>query len=112
MPVTGPEYGQLILRQQIGDYVPEALIGEGAVAMVYRAQLAANSPADATEDYPSQVALKVLKPDAVKQPQVLASFQYEGRVLARLNHSSLLRVYDTGSDNRHVYMAMELVDGM
>ena len=96
---------------QIGEYRVESILGEGAAAMVYRAHLLEDATVDVRSDHPSTIALKVLKPAATKQPNMLACFQFEARVLSRLNHPGILRVYNAGVDNDRMYTAMELVDG-
>ena len=96
---------------QIGDYAVESMLGEGAVAVVYRARRAAGRTDDVVDAQPTAVALKILRPAALKQPQVLASFQFEGRVLSRLKHPGILRVYETGDDDDQFYTVMELIDG-
>lgn len=107
---------QITLRHRVGDYVIDSVLGEGAVAVVYRAHLADDvgqaEPEQPTPDRAVPVALKVLKPAAVAQPNVLASFQFEARVLSRLHHPGILRVYASGVDGERVYTAMELVDGV
>jgi len=105
--MIAPEPGQSVapLPEQVGDYRVDALIGEGAAATVYRAHLATGEAAQ-------PVALKVLKPAATKQPHVLACFQFEARVLARLEHRGILRVYAAGVDDDRMYTAMELIDGV
>jgi serine/threonine protein kinase len=101
---------QMALNSRVGDYVLGSVLGEGAVAVVYQAHLAEDG-APTTPDQPSTVALKVLKSAAASQPHVLACFQFEARVLSRLDHPGILRVYDAGVDDEHMYTAMELVDG-
>lgn len=59
--------------EQVAAYCGESLIGAGAAATVYRA----HPMAAAAGDTPQTVALKLLKPEAMTQPQVLASFQFE-----------------------------------
>lgn len=93
------------LPSKIGPYEIDDKIGEGAAGVVYRAH-SVDSP-----DQPQSVALKVLKPEAMKQPAMLACFQFEGRVLTRLKHPGILRVYETGMDDGRMYTAMELIDG-
>lgn len=83
----------------------ESLIGEGAAATVYRAHAIGEQAAQV-------VALKVLKPKATQQPHVLACFQFEARVLSRLEHRGILHVYAAGVDDETMYTAMELIDGV
>ncbi len=94
---------------ELGGYRLEAMLGEGAAGTVYRAQRIDRAAASA--DRPALLALKVLKPEAITQPQVLACFQFEGRTLARLSHPGILRVYETGLDDGMMFTAMELIEG-
>ena len=100
---------------RIGNYILDSLIGEGAVAWVYRARLASDTPTPGDglpADHPPDIALKLLKPQATALPNVLASFQFEARVLLRLNHPGILRVFATGvGAGTRMYTAMELIDG-
>jgi serine/threonine protein kinase len=97
--------------QTIGGYAIDAPLGEGAVAVVFLAHLL-EPTIGPSDDHPLSVALKVLRPEAVRQPRVLASFQYETRVLARLNHPGIMRVYASGIDDDRVYAAMQLIRGV
>jgi serine/threonine protein kinase len=99
------------LLHQIGDYRIEGPLGEGGVAVVYKASPLTAPASGRAGDLPDVVALKVLKPDATKQPNVLACFQFESRVLKRLRHPGILRVFDAGVDDGRLYTAMELIDG-
>lgn len=106
MVAPDPSQNAAPLPEQVGGYCVESLIGQGAAATVYRAHPTAAGEASQV------VALKVLKPEATKQPHVLACFQFEARVLSRLEHRGILRVYDAGVDDDRMYTAMELIDGI
>ena len=112
MVQTSPQQPAAPLPDQVGDYRVESLIGEGAAATVYRARRMDAPGAASSAVAAPAVALKVLKPDATKQPHILACFQFEGRVLSRLDHPGILRVYATGMDDELLYTAMELIDGV
>ncbi|MEZ4660980.1 MAG: serine/threonine-protein kinase [Caldilineaceae bacterium] len=95
---------------QIGNYQIESTLGEGAAGIVYRARRMDAAIGHTDSDAPI-VALKVLRPEVITQPQVLACFQFEGRILSRLRHPGILCVYETGMDDGHMYTVMELIDG-
>ncbi|MEZ4714367.1 MAG: serine/threonine-protein kinase [Caldilineaceae bacterium] len=95
---------------QLGNYQIESTLGEGAAGIVYRARFTGD-PLNAANGRPTLVAIKVLRPESITQPQVLACFQFEGRVLSRLRHPGILCVYETGMDDGHMYTVMELIDG-
>ena len=89
------------LLTQLGGYQIEAVLGQGAVAVVYRAR----SPQGRI------VALKVLTDAAASQRRVRMLFQSEYRITSRLNHPGVIRALDAGEIDGHPYMAMEVVDG-
>ena len=86
---------------RLGEYRLEAVLGQGAVAVVYRARRQGGRP----------VALKVLSRAAAAHAHIRRSFQREYRVLSRLSHRGIIRVYDAGEVNGLLYMALELLDG-
>ena len=89
------------LLTKLGAYQIEAVLGQGAVAVVYRAR----SPQG------RQVALKVLTDAAASQRRVRDLFQSEYRISRRLNHPGLVRALDAGEIDGHPFMAMEVVAG-
>jgi serine/threonine protein kinase len=76
-------------------------LGSGGVADVYRA---------VDERLQRQVAIKWFRGDAAAQ---LSRSDEEMRTLARLNHPSLVTVFDAGTDpeTSRPYLVMELIDG-
>ncbi|MCZ6873898.1 MAG: serine/threonine-protein kinase [bacterium] len=87
---------------EIKGYKIEGQLGQGGMAMVYRA-------IQASLDRP--VALKVMNPLFADNPQFTARFLEEGRLLASLRHNHIMTIYDIGvCDNLH-YISMEYVDG-
>lgn len=91
----------LPISSQLGRFRIQEPLGQGATAVVYRAQ-------DLTG---RQVALKVLSPVAASQAHMRACFALEYRTLARLRHPGILGVYETGEANGRPFIAMELVEG-
>ncbi len=88
-------------NQRIGPYRVIDLLGAGGMGAVARVH-------DSTLD--RHVALKVLRPDRVT-PQLLARFERERRILARLNHPHIAQVFDAGTEEGMPWFTMELVDG-
>ena len=58
------------------------------------------------------VALKVIPPEAAKDPAFAERFTREARALARLNHPNIVTVYDFGQAGDVYYLLMEYVDGV
>lgn len=87
--------------QQVGNYLLQERLGEGATSLVYKAQQL--SPVK------REVALKLLKPGMDSQ-RILARFSLEHQVIQRLEHPGITRVFDIGvQDNGRPFFAMELV---
>ncbi|WP_434739963.1 serine/threonine-protein kinase [Micromonospora sp. SH-82] len=63
-----------------------------------------------------QVAVKVLLPGLVSDPDFIARFRAEARIMAALRHPGIVQVYDSGEDTltdggRADYLVMEYVEG-
>jgi serine/threonine protein kinase/tetratricopeptide (TPR) repeat protein len=97
--------GQDAAPTMIGPYRILAVLGEGGMGVVYRAE----------QDSPRRaVALKVVRPGLVSE-SMLRRFEHEAEALARLQHPGIAQVYHAGTDgkgsHRRPYFAMELVQG-
>lgn len=88
---------------RIGVYRVLSLLGRGGMGEVYRAERADGQ-------FEQQVALKLLRPDAVEH---LGRFISERQILAKLEHPGIARLYDAGvAQDGRPYMVMELIEGM
>lgn len=83
-------------------YRVDGLVARGGMATVYRAT---DLRLDRT------VALKVMHPGLADDPEFVDRFVSEARSAARLTHSSIVAVYDQGTWEGLVYLAMEFVAG-
>jgi eukaryotic-like serine/threonine-protein kinase len=77
-------------------------IGAGGMGVVYRG-------VDVRLGRP--VALKVLQPEALSDPQRRRRFEREARAASALNHPGIVTVYEVGSEGDVDFIAMELVEG-
>ena len=82
-----------------GRYRLDGRLGGGAVADVFRA---------VDERLHRPVAVKLFRGDAAEE---LQRHEAEMRTLARLDHPSLVTVYDAGDDDGQPYLVMQLVEG-
>jgi serine/threonine-protein kinase len=57
------------------------------------------------------VAVKLLHPQFVGDPEFLERFRREARAAARLSHPNIVPIYDVGEDDGTPYLVMELVEG-
>ncbi len=77
-------------------------IGRGGMASVYRAR---------QHTFDRNVAIKILKPDLSEDDAFCQRFVMESLIVAKLNHSNIVQVYDVGEIKNHYYIAMEFLSG-
>jgi len=77
-------------------------VGRGGMATVFRAY----DPL-----FEREVALKILKRDLLDDPQVRERFERETKIIAKLEHSAIVPVYDVGRDNDQLFFVMRYMAG-
>jgi len=87
---------------QLGSYQVVAAIGRGGMGEVYRALDARLG---------REVAIKILPDEFARDPDRLARFQREARVLGSLNHPNIAHVYGLEEAAGTFLLVMELVEG-
>ncbi len=87
---------------RLGPYEIVAPIGAGGMGEVYRAR---------DERLKRDVAIKVLPAELAADSERRSRFEREARAASGLSHPNILTVYDIGTADETVYIAMELVDG-
>lgn len=94
------ELGALINdRYQIMD-----VLGQGAAAIVYRAEHV---------QLKKSFAVKVLRPELSLFPSVVERFRREARAVSQLDHPNVVSVSDFGqTENGSLYLVMPLIDGV
>lgn len=88
--------------KQLGPYQIVTPLGEGGMAAVYKAYQAA------MERY---VALKILPRHFADDPQFVARFEREAKLVAQLQHPHILPVFDYGQAEGYTYIVMPFVQG-
>jgi tetratricopeptide (TPR) repeat protein/tRNA A-37 threonylcarbamoyl transferase component Bud32 len=96
-----PVAGEVPFRQ-LGDYRIVREIGRGGMGVVYEAE---------QEALGRRVALKVLPPEAMRDPRHLHRFQREARAAARLHHTHIVPVFGVGEDSGTHYYVMQYIEG-
>jgi hypothetical protein len=86
---------------QLGRYVVLARVGSG-FATVYRAR---------DRNLDREVALKMMRPLLLSDPNFVARFQQEARVAANLNHPNIVPIYDYGEIEGRLCLVMRLLPG-
>ena len=92
----------LNVGSRLRHYAVTALIGEGGMGEVYRAR-------DTKLD--RDVALKVLPSAFTDDPDRLARFEREAKVLASLNHPNIGHIYGLEEAEGQKALVLELVEG-
>jgi serine/threonine protein kinase/tetratricopeptide (TPR) repeat protein len=59
-----------------------------------------------------KLALKVLSPHALRDPERLRRFEREARTISSLNHPNILTIYDIGDSGGVQFIATEYIDGL
>ena len=77
-------------------------IGQGGMGEVYRAK---------DTNLGREVAIKVLPAQFTKDPQRLARFEREAKLLASLNHPNIAAIYGLGEAEGIRFLSLELVEG-
>jgi serine/threonine-protein kinase len=88
--------------RRVGKYTVTGVLGAGAVARVFSAL---------HPDLGLPVALKMLSHAVVHHPQFADAFDEEARLIARLSHPNVVRVFDTAEAYGTRFIVMELLEG-
>ncbi|MGA2212638.1 MAG: protein kinase [Bryobacteraceae bacterium] len=92
----------LSVGDKLGLYEILAPIGAGGMGEVYRAK---------DSKLEREVAIKVLPPGVAQDPERLARFEREAKVLASLNHPNIAQIYGIEESDGVRALVMELVPG-
>jgi serine/threonine-protein kinase len=88
--------------EQVGHFTVIAVIGRGGMGVVllgYDARLH------------RRVAIKLITPRLMSDPETRARFLREARAIALVSHPNIVHVYEVGTHGPHLYMVMEYVEG-
>jgi serine/threonine protein kinase len=77
-------------------------VGEGGMGAVYRA-------VDLMLD--RDVAIKAIRPELAREPEIVERFRSEARLLARVSHPAIATIYSFFQDGDDLFLAMEFVRG-
>src|SRR5438067_3883652 len=96
------------MREKIGKYRIDGVLGTGAMGVVYKAWDA---------NIARTVALKTIRRELLdelrgqQESEIVARFRNEAQASGRLLHPNIVAVYDFGEMEGTTYIAMEYVDG-
>jgi serine/threonine-protein kinase len=101
--VVCPDAESQVGRVIAGRYRLDAVLGSGAIGVVYRATHLRDGAA---------VAVKVPRPESLSGDDARRLFRREARAAARLSHPNSVRVLDVGEETDGLaYVVMDLVEG-
>jgi TOMM system kinase/cyclase fusion protein len=101
-PATPPPPRHAALPKAFGRYEVVKVLGSGAYGTVYLGH---------DHQLDRAVAIKVHRADRELSGDSLNEFQQEARRLAKLKHPGIVAVYDFGSQDDHVYIVSDYVQG-
>src|SRR5713226_8034011 len=91
-----------LIGQQIGAYFIQSKLGEGGMALVYKAYHARLR---------REVAIKVILPQIADQSGFRERFEREAQLVANLEHRNIVAVYDFGEIGNLTYLVMQYLGG-
>jgi serine/threonine protein kinase len=93
-----PQSGAVIADK----YVVESMIGRGGMGAVYVVVHRVTQ---------KRLALKVLLPQYLDQPEIVERFLREAQAVGRIQHRNVVDVFDVGKDGDIFYIVMALLNG-
>jgi serine/threonine protein kinase len=100
---TGSEGASLRPGEMLGSFEILKEINRGAMGVIYKAR---------QQGLNRLVALKVISPDRLKDPESMHRFQREVQAAALLSHPNIVTVFHTDLNGPWPYLAMEYVPGI
>ncbi len=102
-PIKADDIDAMAIGSAIdGRFRITGVLGEGGMGKVYQAiQTSINR----------EVAIKVVRPEFAKDPELRARFEREARLISSFNHPNIVRLVDYGESAGRLYLAMEFVNG-
>ena len=94
--------GRMAIPTKIGRYEIKSELGRGGMATVYRAF---------DPSFDREVAIKVLPREMMHDPQFRVRFEREIKMVAGLEHPSIVPVYDVGDEDGQPYFVMRYMMG-
>lgn len=98
------------MSTEIGEYRLIGQLGEGAAAVVYLATPIKEKIFAHPGDL---VALKIYKPEILKEPKQIERIRREFRIGSQISHPNIVRIYDFNVEKTDKpFLVMEYVDGV
>jgi serine/threonine-protein kinase len=88
--------------EKFGRYEIKSEVGRGGMATVYYAY---------DPNFEREVAIKVLPPEFLHDPQFRVRFEREAKMVALIEHPAIVPVYDFGEEEGQPYIVMRYMAG-
>jgi eukaryotic-like serine/threonine-protein kinase len=85
-----------------GRYEILQLLGRGGMGAVYKAR---------DKELDRFVALKLIRPDLARNPEILRRFKQELILARQVTHKNVIRIFDLGQSNGIKFITMDFVEG-
>ncbi len=106
LPAAGlPPAGEGVLSHGVvfaGRYEIQATLGQGGMGAVYRAR---------DLELEREVALKVIRPELSRNPEILQRFKQELILARQITHRNIIRIFDLGESDGIRFITMECIEG-
>lgn len=89
-------------QRTIGKYLITDILGKGGYSIVYKGIHA---------DLERPVAIKMMRHHLSMQPDFMATFQNEAKIIARLNHENIITVFDIEKRFKTLFIVYEFLEG-
>src|SRR5262245_37993589 len=99
---AGVEAARDLTGRQVGHYQILSRLGEGGMGIVYKAR---------DQHLDRFVAIKVLPPELVADPDRKRRFVQEAKAASALNHPNIVTIHDVAGENGRDFIVMEYVEG-
>jgi serine/threonine protein kinase len=99
---TPPAPGDFGVGSRVAGYRLDEQIGQGGMAVVYRAH---------DPRLERRVALKILAPELARDEEFRQRFIRESRAAAAVDHPNIIPIYEAGEADGILFIAMRFVDG-
>jgi len=91
--------------EQVGKYRIDTHIASGGMAEIYKGRL------EGPHGFVKDVVIKAVHPHLLKDDRYIRFFLREAKLWAKLNHSSIVQVYEFFEEKGRFYLVMEYVKG-
>jgi serine/threonine-protein kinase len=101
-----PVYGAQELPARLGRYTLTERLGAGGMAEIFLAEQGGLG------NFKKKLVIKRMHPHLAQDERYVDMFLREAQIVADLNHTNIVQIYELGEERGNVFIAMEFVDGL